>query len=212
LIGSHAIPDRHTAGVARMDPSAAPPICVKLILVGPSGVGKTSLISAFLKSAPEPIVPPTITPAFSNAPVTLQDGMHVDLQIWDTAGQEKYVSVSQIFYRDSHVAFVCYDPEHPESLDAWVTRVREQVASCVILLVATKGDLVSDQEKIDLFNRSLTLIQKYNAKAHYLTSAVSGLNVPELFMAAAESARKPDIVVKQGVEIADNGEKAGWCC
>jgi small GTP-binding protein len=185
--------------------------CVKLILVGPSGAGKTSLISCFLRGQAEPDALPTVAPAFSNATITVQSGV-VDLQIWDTAGQEKYVSVSQIFYRDSHVAFVCYEPGHPEVIEPWINRVREQVPTCAIILVATKADLLTDQERLALFNQSLNLVQVHNAKSHFITSSISGLNISELFYGAAESGKKPDVVIKQVMDITHTEEPSHGCC
>jgi small GTP-binding protein len=189
-----------------------PRVCIKLILVGPSGVGKTSLISAYLSGQPEPHPAPTVAPAFSNAIITLESGVIVDLQIWDTAGQEKYASVSQLFYRDSHVAFVCYEPRNTSTIEPWIHRVRQHVPNCTVILVATKADLLSDEERASLFTRSLDVIQMHGAKAHYITSAVTGLSVPELFYGAAEAQKKIDVCTKPVPALVEGDEQASGCC
>jgi small GTP-binding protein len=187
-------------------------VCIKLILVGPSGVGKTSLISTYLSGEPEPHPVTTVTPAFSNAVITLDTGIVVDLQIWDTAGQEKYASVSQIFYRDSHVAFVCYEPRNPRTIEPWMERIRQHVPNCTVILVATKADLLSDEERTSRFSRSLDVIQMHGAKGHYITSAVTGLSVPEVFYGAAEVGARYDLSLNPGLGVAESQQEGSSCC
>jgi small GTP-binding protein len=159
----------------------------KVILVGPSGVGKTSLVSWFVKKEFETETISTVAPAFSTSVVKLADGTLVDLQIWDTAGQEAYLAISQMFYRDSQVAVVCYVPEAPETIDEWLARVREHVPDCVIILAATKADMLSEDERLELFNDGLRRSAQHGAKAHYVTSAKTGLAIEDLFYGAASS-------------------------
>ncbi|OHT01936.1 small GTP-binding protein [Tritrichomonas foetus] len=159
---------------------------LKVILVGSSGVGKTSLVSAFFENPFENQDLPTVAPASCSATVTLDDGTKVCLQIWDTAGQERFQSISQMFYRDSHVAFVCYDNEREESVEQWVERVRQQVPNCNILLVTTKSDLLSEEEQTACAERGADLMRTLNCKLHLLTSSATGLGVKELFQHAAQ--------------------------
>jgi small GTP-binding protein len=189
---------------------------LKVILVGGSGVGKTCLISSFLKKPFDRSGLSTVSPAYMFQEVTRRDGLVVCLQIWDTAGQERYHSVSQLFYRDSDVALVCFEAGSEESMGTvpdWVTRVRKEVPECELIFVVTKSDQITgpgQREKvIDAAHQALGRI---NPRGIYVTSAVTSDGVDELFKAAAEL-----YVPNKGVKI-DKGkplqgtEAPGGCC
>ena len=90
----------------------------KVILVGDSSVGKTSLISMYAKSTfsdqPETTIGPQFTTRYVEVPET---GQRIKLQIWDTAGQEKYRSVAPIYYRDAAAAICVFDVTNKDSLE-----------------------------------------------------------------------------------------------
>ena len=81
---------------------------VKVVAIGDSGVGKTSLIQQFEHSRFTNNFKPTIGADFSNKEVSI-DGRVVTLQIWDTAGQERYQSLGNAFYRGADCCFLTYD-------------------------------------------------------------------------------------------------------
>jgi small GTP-binding protein len=184
---------------------------VKVILVGDSGVGKTALIATYSRDGYEPDSITTVAPARSTATVQLQNGLEVTLHIWDTAGQETYLAISQNFYRDAHVALVCYSPSSPESISAWIERVHAIVPSCPILLVATKSDLLSSEEKVELCIAGLSLIQTHGARSHYVTSAKSGHMVQEVFYGAA-NAGSPHGCAEPPPTVDPAAARAGGCC
>jgi small GTP-binding protein len=171
-----------------MSSIALPRPSFKVILVGPSGVGKTSLVSCFVKHEFETETISTVAPAFSTSAVKLADDTLADLQIWDTAGQETYLAISRMFYRDSQVAIVCYTSDAPETIGEWIARVREQVSDCVIILAATKADELSEDGRLELFNDGLQRTAQHGANSHYVTSAKTGLGVNDVFFGAATAA------------------------
>jgi small GTP-binding protein len=185
-------------------------LTVKLILVGPSAVGKTCLVGAFFKQKLETQVVPTVSPAFSNAPIEVDSETTVNLQIWDTAGQEQYQSISQMFYRESHVAFICYDCDGIESVERWVTRVRAHAPDARIYLVTTKADLLTDEE--GAMRAGADKAAQLSAR-HFVTSSLTGRNVIELFETAAREAVFGSVTVKpatSGLELQNRGR--GRCC
>jgi GTPase SAR1 family protein len=103
------------------------------------------------------------------------------------AGQEAYLAISQLFYRDASAALVCYSPSDPERIETWIKLVHEQVPKCAIVLVATKADMLSDAAREDLFNRGPELTQAHDALTHYITSAKTGLSVKDAFFGAAQA-------------------------
>ena len=187
---------------------------LKVILVGSSGVGKTSLISAFFENPFENQDMPTVAPASCTADVELEDGTIVGLQIWDTAGQERFQSISQMFYRDAHVAFVCYDIKNEDSVEKWVERVRTQVPECKIILVTTKADTLTDEEQALCAERGAEMMKRLNCTHHLLTSAQNGLGVKELFQNAANFysfVHQVDRVEIKIDEKAKNKDKSKCC-
>lgn len=159
---------------------------LKVILVGNSGVGKTSLVSAFFDNPFESQSLPTVAPASCSAIINLDDETTVELQIWDTAGQERFQSISHMFYRDSHIAFVCYDPTTADSIETWIERVHNDVPECIIFLVLTKADLLDETERINEELRGIDMMKRCGAKTHVLTSASKNMGVSELFRSAAQ--------------------------
>jgi len=158
---------------------------IKIILVGACGVGKTSLVSSYLKKPFSNEISPTISPASSNKIVVLENGETVSMQIWDTAGQERFQSISQMFYRGTDVALVCYDQTSVGSLDQWVSRIRAEVSDCFLFLVETKADLMDDERILECSGNGQLLVRRYRARDYFLTSSVDSRGIKELFLASA---------------------------
>jgi small GTP-binding protein len=162
---------------------------LKVILVGGTGVGKTSLIAAFLKKPFDPSIISTVYPAYTFRDVTRKDGLTICLQIWDTAGQERYRSVSQLFYRDADVALVCFESGSDDSLETvadWINQVRKEVPDCLFLFVGTKSDLLSPGSLEEAREAAQRMLAEFQPKGFFVTSAVTGDGVDDLFQAAGE--------------------------
>lgn len=162
---------------------------LKIILVGDSGVGKTCLISSYFKQSFDKHSIPTVAPAYSCSDVKRKDGKTISLQIWDTAGQERYHSVSKLFFRDSALAFICFecgDEASTQGVPNWIKRVYDEVPQCQLFLVLTKTDL-REKEKLETYKQeALDKFKEYNIKGIFLTSALTREGVSELFTEAAE--------------------------
>ena len=89
---------------------------VKVVVIGDSFVGKTSLIQMFEHNKFADHFKPTIGADFSNKEIQLDDGV-VILQIWDTAGQERFQSLSSAFYRGADCCCLVYDVTNAQSFD-----------------------------------------------------------------------------------------------
>ena len=162
---------------------------LKIILVGSSGVGKTCLISSYFKQSFDFQSIPTVAPAYSCSDVKRSDGTTISLQIWDTAGQERYHSVSKLFFRDSDIAFICFeagDKISTQEVPNWIKRVREEVPACSIFFVITKSDLHSKEEIIQIKESAIDEFKDLPSKGIFITSALSKEGVNELFNAAAD--------------------------
>jgi small GTP-binding protein len=177
---------------------------LKVIVVGSSGVGKTSLINVFIDEVFEPNAQPTIAPAFCSKEVRLPDGSVIDLHIWDTAGQEKFQSIGGIFYRDADIAIICFDSSTMNSIPEWTARVREQVSECIILLAGTKSDLLSDEDTGPFMAAGNRYKDDVNARAFFLTSACANVGVNELYGFAASCRQGPRVDIRP--PVVDVGE------
>jgi small GTP-binding protein len=189
-------------------------LTLKLILVGSSGVGKTSLVGAFLQQKFESQTASTVSPAFCTATIEIDPHTTVDLQLWDTAGQEQYQSISQMFYRESHIAFVCYDRAEVGSIEKWVTRVRDHAPDARVYLVATKSDLLSADDEAAVAAEGAQLSDRFRGK-WFITSAVAGRNVTALFETAARDSAAVESVVRSPARPAaapPPKEAADDCC
>ena len=91
--------------------SAGDALTVKLVLLGDSRVGKSSVVVRFVRNEFDPYKFPTIGATFLTQSVAVGDTL-VKFEIWDTAGQEKYRSLAPLYYRGASAALVVYDLTH----------------------------------------------------------------------------------------------------
>lgn len=81
----------------------------KMIIIGPAGVGKSSLLNRFTRGEFKDGYNPTLGVEFYSQIVHLEDETPIKLQIWDTAGQESFRSIIKTFYRSSAAVFLVYN-------------------------------------------------------------------------------------------------------
>ena len=97
-------------------------INAKLVFLGDTSVGKSSMVTRFLNKVFYEFQDPTIGAAFSSVTVDL-DNKKIKFEIWDTAGQERYRSLAPMYYRGADAAVVVYDITNKDSfgvLEYWI--------------------------------------------------------------------------------------------
>ncbi|NXK79115.1 RAB5B protein, partial [Amazona guildingii] len=157
--------------------SQAGKICqFKLVLLGESAVGKSSLVLRFVKGQFHEYQESTIGAAFLTQSVCLDDTT-VKFEIWDTAGQERYHSLAPMYYRGAQA-------ETFARAKTWVKELQRQASpSIVIALAGNKADLASkrmvEYEEAQAYadDNSLLFME---------TSAKTAMNVNDLFLAIGE--------------------------
>ena len=103
----------------------------KVVLLGESGVGKTCIIARFINNVFQDNIISTTGASYTGKTLTFDEynGKSIKFEIWDTAGQEKYRSLTKIFYKDAGVAILVYDISRKESFDEiknyWYNQVRD---------------------------------------------------------------------------------------
>ena len=125
----------------------------KVVLVGESGVGKTSIITQFIDQTFQEDQQSTTGGTFSTKSVVCDNGKTLKFEIWDTAGQERYRALTKMFYKDANAAVLVYDITRKDSFEEiqnyWSNQIKESSPPGIILAVAAnKSDLI-DHEAVD---------------------------------------------------------------
>ena len=156
-------------------------IMFKVVLVGDSFVGKTNIMSKYLKNEFHEDSKATVGVEFGSKQFNIE-GHSIKAQIWDTAGQERYKAITSAYYKGAKGAFIVYDITRKnsfDSIDKWisdVTAVADKKIS--IVLIGNKSDL-EDQRQVTK--------EQGEDKANKLevafleTSAFSGENLEKAF-------------------------------
>jgi small GTP-binding protein len=170
-----------TGGAAIVPPkSADPDFLLKIVLIGESGVGKTNLLSRFMRNQFYTDSKSTIGVEFGTMLISIEDKL-VHAQIWDTAGQERYRAITSAYYRGAVGAMLVYDLTSALSFQAltrWLRELRDADRKIVVMLVGNKCDMselrVISTEEGENFAKSQNMM-------FIETSAKESINVSESF-------------------------------
>jgi len=125
-------------------------IDLKIILLGDSGVGKTSIAGRYIDSAFKDAYQATIQVEKRVKIINEDDKTSLRLNIWDTAGQEKFRSITRQFYRDCHGAFIVFDLTKKSSFNEvrnWIDELKTHGNDdTVIIILGNKSDLTAERE------------------------------------------------------------------
>lgn len=192
----------------------------KLVLLGESAVGKSSLVLRFVKGQFQDHQETTIGAAFLTQTVCLDDTT-VKFEIWDTAGQERYHSLAPMYYRGAQAAIVVFDITNAESFaraKTWVMELQKQASrDIVIALAGNKADM-ANQRAVEA--QEAQAYATNNTLLFMETSAKTAMNVNEIFMAIAKKLPKsdPQAAAEQagrtrtGVDLQQQAPQGRSCC
>ncbi|KAM3172089.1 hypothetical protein ACTXT7_015267 [Hymenolepis weldensis] len=160
----------------------------RLILIGDSTVGKSSLLQYFyegkLASTPEP----TVGVDFFSRNILLADGTVIKLRLWDTAGQEKFKSITRSYYRNAVGALLVFDITNRDSFEHIMGWYEDAAINMkcqpMFILCGQKSDLENLRQVTKMEAEALA----QNLGIPYVeTSALQGVNVEEAFKILAEA-------------------------
>eukprot|EP00762_Andalucia_godoyi_P000573 ANDGO_05302.mRNA.1 Ras-related protein Rab-2 len=181
----------------------------KYIIIGDTGVGKSCLLLQFTDKRFQPHHDLTIGVEFGARMVTI-DNKQIKLQIWDTAGQESFRSITRSYYRGAAGALLVYDITRRDTfnhLSVWLEDTRNHCSKdMTIMLIGNKSDLDSkravDYEEGERFARENGLI-------FMETSAKTADNVEEAFIQTARAILQKIVNGSFDVENEASGVKVG---
>jgi len=142
----------------------------KIILIGDSGVGKSSILLRYIDNCFTDSFISTIGVDFKISTMEM-DGKIIKLQIWDTAGQERFRTITSSYYRGAHAIIIAYDVTEHESFNnietIWIPEIRRNSRDdAKIFLVGTK----TDKDRVISQEEGTQMAKKYNITHHNVSS------------------------------------------
>jgi small GTP-binding protein len=169
---------------------------IKVIIIGEAGVGKTSLVKKFVSGRFTSDYRVSIGANLFVKELILNSDINVTIQIWDIAGQEKWVKMRHLYYRGAHGALIVGDLTRGNTFEQlkefWNPDLKKFCGDIPKILVVNKVDLEPIVSNSDIEK----LAQDINVKATIITSAKNGQNVEEAFHQIAETIITSNILEK----------------
>ena len=201
----------------------------KVLILGNSQVGKSSILNQFAEGVFSETIPPTLGIDYKINQVAVGD-KSIKLQIWDTAGQERFKSITENFYKGAQGILLVFDLTDQNSfanIRTWLKNIYEKAGrNVVVCLVGNKVDLYrklqedpTKQEKLVSDADVEELLKETNF--HYLkTSAKENINIKEAFQYIAQELMKKLETKTKGKEgtslgstgSGDGASKKSKCC
>lgn len=181
----------------------------KVVLLGDSGVGKTCIISRYISGTFDANSATTNGASYASKIVKYEKlGKSLSLDIWDTAGQEKYKALTKFFYKDAAVAILVYDITRRESFDNvknyWYNQLKENGDKNIVLGIAgNKCDLYEQEGVPEAEAREFA---ESIGAIYELTSAQNNTGINELFVDVGNKYIDPNFQQKLRDANENNGE------
>lgn len=204
-------------------------VLAKILILGNSQVGKSSIMSQFIDGMFNETIPPTLGIDYKIHKM-IAGGTEIKLQIWDTAGQERFKSITENFYKGAHGIILAFDLTDQESFSAirnWLKSIYEKAGrNVVVCLCGNKLDLVTKAQNDITFNiRRDRFVRQSDIEdilqevpIKYLqSSAKENLNIREAFQYLADELvqRNFNGELGTGDKIGKKGKSnnsSGGCC
>ena len=198
-------------------------VLLKVIILGDSGVGKTSLMNQYVNKKFSNQYKATIGADFLTKEVMVDDRL-VTMQIWDTAGQERFQSLGVAFYRGADCCVLVFDVNIAktfENLDLWRDEFLIQAAprdpeNFPFVCLGNKIDM--ENQRVVSQKRAQAWCQSKGSIPYFETSAKEAINVEQAFQTIAKNALKQgdddgEMYLPTGITIgAENKEKSDCPC
>ena len=185
----------------------------KVVLIGKSGVGKTSIISRYITDTFKDSLMTTPGANFITKKVDFpQYKKSIKFEIWDTAGQERYRSLAKVFYNNAAACLLVFDITNKDSFDDiknyWIPEIKENGQKDIILALAgNKSDNYLKEQVSD--NEGKALAKEINA-IYMRTSAKLNSSIDEIFNSIGNKFLNPETEITSNLtreEMIQKSEK-----
>ena len=162
---------------------------IKICLLGTVAVGKTSIASRFCKNIFNESYVNTIGGAYQQQTVLLENNVKMKLHVWDTSGDERFKSMTNLYYRDAQVAILTYDVTNADSfqdLNYWLEQLNDKVNkdNMLLFLAGNKCDVDNNMKKVS--SKEAKEFAEQNNMFFFETSAKTGAGIKDLFRTIAK--------------------------
>ncbi|EAY02802.1 small GTP-binding protein, putative [Trichomonas vaginalis G3] len=185
---------------------------LKVVIVGETKVGKSCILSRFVQGSFDASMPATIGAAFLTKVITTSEGP-MRLQLWDTAGQEKFRSLAPMYYRSANVAVLVYDVTSKsslESLEDWSAEIADKAPPGIkLVVIGNKIDMES--ERVISTQAGKDAAAAMNAALFGETSALTGVGINDIFAKIAEFDTMQDAVYEKPSDWKPTDNESGGC-
>ena len=198
-----------------MESSPESDFVFKILLLGDSEVGKSCFLMRYSDNVFVENYITTIGLDYKLKIVKLDSGKTIKVQLWDTAGQDKYRTLAKNYYKGSHGILLLYDITKMtsfENIREWIRDIKEEVSEkAIIFLIGNKIDL-TDNRKISK-EKGEELAEEYKIP-FFEASAKSGENVDEVFKALYKKISEVygDLEREKGSKLNKKNKNKGICC
>ena len=155
----------------------------KLVFLGDTGVGKTSIISRYMENVFDVNVPSS-RGAFHHEKILQVGRKSYKVYIWDTTGEERFKSMLTFYYRDAHMVALVYSTVSQDSIDNirfWINEIQtKNNKKCAILLIGNKIDLKPNHNDADISGDIQSICNEFNIE-HIYASAKQKVNIEQIF-------------------------------
>ncbi|OHT16293.1 Ras-related protein Rab-22A [Tritrichomonas foetus] len=191
---------------------------LKIVFIGESGSGKTSIVSRFINDTFSEDLSPTIGASFINKTISYQE-KNVELSLWDTAGQEAYRGLMPMYYRNAIAAVIVFDVTKQESFNkvqSWIDELKNACDAITMIICGNKIDL--EDKRIITTSDAQNLANIHNIN-YCEVSAKENIGIQMLFQKIVRliDENSPDLIERmknKPEETFDNNDsnKKGDCC
>ncbi|CDW81616.1 ras-related protein rabf1-like [Stylonychia lemnae] len=177
----------------------------KVVLIGNSGVGKTSIAQRFIEGKFDENNKNTVGASYFQKNISFKDGSSLCLYIWDTAGGEKFQALAPLYYRvkskyiinifqNAHAAVVCYsvtDDDSLKQIDTWLNKLDEHgnIAKMIKVVVGNKSDVDKSERRVDLKEGKL-FAQQRDLPFFETSALLNDGSIDELFQKLASQIKQ----------------------
>lgn len=186
----------------------------KLLIIGDSSVGKSSLLLRFTDNKYQDSYISTIGVDFKVKTMNINDQV-IKLQIWDTAGQERFRTITAAYYKGAHGIAIVFAYDSRESFDnvqSWIENIKQYAGNVNMILIGNKSDV--SEKKVD--ENEVIEMAKEKGIPYFSSSAKDNVNVDQCFEGLVKTIMENNLKNEDDdsskIDLGKKSKKGKECC